>query len=229
MRSIFLSDIHGNLEALNTVVDSLPEHDEVFAAGDHCLEGPYPAEVWDRLQELGWRLVIGNTDQEILSPPKDAKPAKRDMVNWTRQQLGDRRLRELGRLPFSLQGGQDGSVLVVHANPRTTDEHLHPTLSQDELRPYLEGVEEPIIVFGHLHIPYVRPVGTHLLIDVSSVGRPRDLDRRAAYTVIDWSGETRSVTQVRVPYDIQATIAAYRTRGVPGAEHEIDLLLEASY
>ncbi len=229
MRSIFLSDIHGNLEALNAVVDSLPECDDVFVAGDHCLEGPNPAEVWDRLQELGWRLIVGNTDQEIVSPPIDAKPRKRDIITWTREQLGDRRLHEIGRLPFSLRGGRDGSVLVVHANPKTTDEHLYPTLSEDELRPYLAGVSEPIVAFGHLHIPYVRPVGAHLLVDVSSVGHPKDLDHRAAYTVIEWSDETRSVTQVRVPYDIDATVRAYRTRGMPGAEREIESLLKASY
>jgi predicted phosphodiesterase len=229
MRSIFLSDIHGNLAALDAVSADLPEHDEVYVAGDHCLEGPQPAEVWDRLQELGWRLVIGNTDQDTVSPPPDAEPRQQEIIAWTREQLGPHRLAALQALPFSLTGGKDGSVLVVHANPKTTDEHLYPTMSEEELRPYLSDVSEPIIAFGHLHIPFVRPVGHHLLVDVSSVGRPRDLDRRAAYTAIEWRGDSRAVTQVRVPYDVEATIAAYRSCGMPHAEREIRVLLEASY
>lgn len=229
MRSVFLSDIHGNLAALQAVAADLPDCDEVFAAGDHCLEGPNPAEVWDRLAELGWRLVVGNTDQDIVSPSQDAKPKRRGMMEWTREQLGPDRIRGLGDLPFSLCGGQDDSVLVVHANPKTTDEHLYPTLSEEELRPYLDGVAEPIVVFGHLHVPYTRPVLGHLLVDVSSVGHPKDLDRRAAYTVIEWQGETRSVRQVRVPYDIEAAVTAYRASGMPGAEQEIESLLRASY
>lgn len=229
MRSIFLSDIHGNLAALDAVAADLPDHDEVFVAGDHCLEGPRPAEVWDRLQELGWRLVIGNTDQDIVSPPADRKGKNRDIIAWTREQLGAERIRALGALPFALTGGVDGSVLIVHANPKTTDAHLYPTLSEDELRPYLSDVTQPIITFGHLHIPYVRPVGKHLLVDVSSVGHPKDLDRRAAYTVIEWTGDSRSVTQVRVPYDIDATLEDYRSCDMPHAENEVESLLKASY
>jgi diadenosine tetraphosphatase ApaH/serine/threonine PP2A family protein phosphatase len=229
MRSVFLSDIHGNLAALEAVAADLPQHDEVFVAGDHCLEGPHPAEVWDRLQERGWRLVVGNTDQDIVTPAEDETSKHRDLLDWTREQLGPERIAALAELPFALRGGKDSSVLVVHANPRSTDQHLYPTLSEDQLRPYLEGVAEPVLVFGHLHIPYTRPVLGHLLVDVSSVGHPKDLDRRAAYTVIEWQGEARSVRQVRVPYDIGATIAAYRASGMPGAEQEIDSLLRASY
>lgn len=229
MRSIFLSDIHGNLPALEAVVAHLPDHDEVCVAGDLCLEGPQPAEVWDRLRELGWRLVVGNTDQEIVSPDPEAREKKRAIVEWTREQMGPERVAALGELPFSLRAGDSGCVLVVHANPRNTDEHLYPTMTEEELEPYLRDVSEPILAFGHLHIPYVRPAGRHLLVDVSSVGHPKDLDRRAAYTVIEWKGEARSVTQVRVPYDIDATISAYRSSGMPQAEREIESLLKASY
>jgi hypothetical protein len=102
-------------------------------------------------------------------------------------------------------------------------------LSDDELSPYLEGIESELLAFGHLHIPYVRPVGDVLLVDVSSVGHPKDRDRRSAFTVVEWSDGCRAVTQWRVPYDIERVVGEYRSAGIPDAEHHIASLLKASY
>lgn len=229
MRSIFLSDIHGNMHALEAVIRALPEHDEVVVAGDLCLDGPHPARVWDRLVELGWQLLMGNTDRDIASFPVGVKPKHRASIAWTREQLGPERVARLGDLPFSLRAGRDGSVLAVHANPRTIDEHLYPTMTEKDLKPYLAGIDAEIIVFGHLHIPYVRPVGSHVLVDVSSAGHPKDHDRRAAFTVVEWQGGTRSIMQVRVPYDIDATVDALRRSDMPDANGQAEALLKASY
>ena len=98
MRLVVMSDIHGNLEALDSVVGSLPEHDRVIVAGDHCLEGPKPAQVVDTLRELGWEAVRGNTDEEISTPPDGAKPKKREIAEWARSQLGSERIRWLADL-----------------------------------------------------------------------------------------------------------------------------------
>jgi predicted phosphodiesterase len=228
---IVMSDIHGNLPALRAVAVSLPPHDAVVVAGDHCLEGPRPAQVLELLLEAGWSLVLGNTDRDIVSPPDDLKKHKSDMVHWARRQLGEGLLRKLADLPFSLTvPGENGeAALVVHANPRNLDDHLYPTMGEEELDPYFRDVREDILAFGHLHVPYVRPVGGRLLIDVASVGHPKDKDLRAAYTVLTWEGKRRSVTQVRVPYDVEETVALMRKSGMPGAEKEIASLFEASY
>ncbi|HLJ66584.1 MAG TPA: metallophosphoesterase family protein [Chloroflexota bacterium] len=231
MQAVIMSDIHGNLEALRSVAGALPESDVVVVAGDLCLEGPRPAETLDLLRELGWRAVRGNTDQDLVTPPRDLKPAKADMIAWTRRQLGPDRLAWLAALPFSVTVEAAGTplALVVHANPKNLDQHLYPTMTEEELRPYLDGLESRVLAFGHLHIPYVRPVAGVLLVDVSSVGHPKDGDRRAAYTVLRWDGDQRSVTQVRVPYDIERTIEEMRGSGMPHVEDEIASLLKASY
>lgn len=230
-RAIFMSDIHGNLPALEAVQRSLPDHDCVFVAGDLCLDGPCPAQVLDVLWDTGWTLVMGNTDRDIISPPETGKTLKRDRVEWTRQALSPRRLERLAGLPFSATCTPGGSnqVLVVHANPLNMDEHLPPTLTPDQLAPYLSGVDAGIVVFGHLHTPYVRPVEGVVLIDVSSVGHPKDLDRRAAYTIISWDGERRSIEQVRIPYDVEQAVALLRRSDMPGAGEQIESLLKASY
>jgi predicted phosphodiesterase len=231
MRIVILSDIHGNLAALEAVAAHLPAADRVIVAGDLCLEGPHPAEVLDRLAELGWELLTGNTDRDIVENPQDAKRKKREIVAWTRERLGQERIDRLAGLPF-LHRVDDGGcalALVVHANPLNLEDQLYPTLSEEQLRPYLDAAGAPLLAFGHLHIPYVRPVAGVLLVDVSSVGHPKDLDRRAAYTVVEWSGEERTVTQVRVPYDIEITVEALRCSDMPHANEEAESLLQASY
>lgn len=230
-RAIFMSDLHGNLPALQSVRDSFPDYDAVFVAGDLCLEGPCPAEVLDLLSDSGWTLVMGNTDYDIVVTSESAKPLKRERVEWTRHELGAERLDRLAALPFSAVCESAGSetVLVVHANPLNMDVQLHPTMSASDLAPYLADVHSPIVVFGHLHTPYIRPVDGLVLVDVSSVGHPKDRDHRAAYTIITWDGGRRSIQQVRVPYDLEEAVALLRKSDMPGAGEQISSLLKASY
>ncbi|MBV9282554.1 MAG: metallophosphoesterase family protein [Chloroflexi bacterium] len=249
-RVIVLSDVHGNLPALRAVVAALPDHDAAVVAGDHCLDGPDPAEVMDLLAELGWPLLLGNTDRDIVTPPADLKPLKRRVVEWTRRQLGAGRLQRLAQLDFSARirpdnpvpvtraagepeapdrPGDRRSLLAVHANPRNLEDHLRPTMSEEELQPYLAGVDAGILAFGHLHIPYVRRVGDLLLVDVASVGHPRDGDLRACFSLLTWDGHAWSARQERVPYDVEETVHRLRRCGMPDAEKQVNALLKASY
>lgn len=230
IRVVIMSDIHGNLPALHAVRDSLREHDAVFVAGDLCLEGPSPGAVVDLIVEEGWIAVMGNTDRDILDAPPDAGKRKGDLVAWSREQLGSDRLAWLAALPFSRRFNSNGDeLLVVHANPLNMNEQLYPDMTPEQLQPYIDAADATILAFGHLHIPYVRPVENLLLIDVSSVGHPKDHDLRAAYTVIEWDGAARSVQQVRVPYDVEETVRLMRESGMPHSRKEIDSLVRASY
>lgn len=230
-RIVLMSDIHGNLPALEAVAGAIPRTDQVCVAGDLVFDGPCPAEVLDLLRELGWTLIMGNTDRDITAPPGDGTKKRSRRVEWTRTVLGDDRLTFLQELPFSARfSGADGdTVLAVHANPIDMDRHLRPSMTEDELAPFLEGIDASILAFGHLHTPYIRPANGVVLIDVSSVGHPKDGDRRAAYTVVTWEAGGRSVEQVRVPYDLDNTIHLLRHSGLPDAEEQVASLLKASY
>jgi predicted phosphodiesterase len=289
LRIVLMSDIHGNLPALRAVVDSLPECDGVVVAGDLCLDGPNPAEVIDLLDELGWFLLMGNTDHDLVAPPEDLKGHKAQLVEWTREQIGPSRLRRLASLDFSAKftpatgavpilgpavaasnlpqgpasgpdrpeeedrsaafaaGGQhaagtrpplrhdqaraasEDTLLVVHANPRNLEDHLRPTMSEVELWPYLAGIDAEVLAFGHLHTPYIRPVDDVLLLDVASVGHPKDHDLRASYCVVTWENGSRSISQQRVPYDVEEAVHRMRLSGMPDAEKQVASLLKASY
>lgn len=231
MRVLVISDIHGNLPALEAVCHHTPAHDRAIVAGDLCFDGPNPAEVLDLLDELGWELVMGNTDRDLLGSGNQFKPAKRARVAWTRDQLGTRRLDRLASLPFSREIVVGGRVeaLVVHANALTIDDHLYPTMSEEELAPFLAQVQAPVLAFGHLHISYTRTVRGILLVDVASVGHPKDGDHRACFSLLEWNQGVRTVQQTRVPYDIERTVSLLRQSGMPGAEEQINSLLKASY
>jgi diadenosine tetraphosphatase ApaH/serine/threonine PP2A family protein phosphatase len=181
--------------------------------------------------DLSWTLILGNTDCDIVEASGDLKKTKALRVAWTRAQLGQGRLDRLTSLPraITLSLARDESLLAVHANPRTLDDHLYPTMSEDALQPYLEGVTASIMAFGHLHIPYIRRVAGMSLVDVASVGHPKDLDLRAAYTVVHSSNGMLSIEQVRVPYDVDRTIHELHTCDMPGAVEQARDLLRASY
>lgn len=227
---ILMSDIHGNLPALEAVAASLPDHDDVYVAGDLCLEGPKPAEVVDFLRQREWQCVVGNTDRDIVEGD-EGDSAKDQRIRWTREQLGEERLRWLANLPFERRVQVDGreAILVVHANPLNLETQLAPDMSEKKLQPFLQDVKADILAFGHIHLPYLRTVNGILLADVSSVGHPKDLDRRAAYTVVRLGGDRRSAEQVRIPYDLARTAELLRGSGMPGAEEQIESLYRASY
>ena len=172
-RVVVMSDIHGNLPALEAVDASLPNSDMVIVAGDHCLEGAAPAEVLDLLYQRGWTLLVGNTDRDITVPSDDLDEDEAAQVAWTREQLGEERLRALRTLEFGarVEGEGGDSLLAVHANPLNLEDQLYPTLSEEELRPYVEAAGTGILAFGHLHIPYVRPV-TGTIAKETSMAKP---------------------------------------------------------
>jgi len=188
MRVAVLSDIHGNLVALEAVLADLAAQggaDALAIAGDLCLDGPRPREVLERVRGLDCAVVQGNTDRDLaLTPEQSAKLGYADLLTWTREQIGGEGLAYLGALPFSHRiaaPDRRSVLLIVHANPKDMDQHLPPLAPENQIAPLLADLppEVTTIAFGHLHLPYVRDVGRLRLIDISSVGLPKDGDRRA--------------------------------------------------
>lgn len=238
MRVAVLSDIHGNLVALEAVLADLAAQggaDALAIAGDLCLDGPRPREVLERVRGLDCAVVQGNTDRDLaLAPEQSAKLGYADLLTWTREQIGGEGLAYLGALPFSHQiAAPDGrsALLIVHANPQDMDQHLPPLAPESQIAPLLVGLppEVTTIAFGHLHLPYVRDVGRLRLIDISSVGLPKDGDRRAGYGLLTWTGDGWSCEQRRVEYPVEETIDQIRAAAPPDADDLIRTLLRARY
>ena len=229
MRIVIFSDVHGNVVALEAVLaairrDAAP--DALLVAGDLALIGPRPAEAMALLRALDARFVMGNTDHYLVDePPGGAE------VDWTRARLSAEDMAFLRDLPFEqrLEVAPGHELLVVHANPRDLEEPIKPGSHDGLIRPLLEGVTAEVVAFGHYHVPFVRRLDQWTLVDVASVGFPRDGDQRAVCVTLTWEGDAWRIEHQRVPFDIEAVAHDYTAVGYPDAKKAAEQLLKARY
>jgi putative phosphoesterase len=210
-RIAVLSDIHGNRTALEAVVADLRRcsPDLVFHGGDLADGGASPVEVVDRIRDLGWPGVLGNTDEMLFRPESLREFAKRhtgleelfraveEMAASTREALGEERLAWLQTLPLAQN---HGSMALVHGTPASPWHAPGPDASEEELASAFRALERPVAVYAHIHRPFVRRLSGLVVANSGSVGLPYDGDRRAAYLLIDGTAPTIR----RVEYDVEA-------------------------
>lgn len=228
MRIVIFSDIHGNVVALERVLASVARDaapDALVVAGDLVADGPRPAESLALLRSLPQaQFVMGNTDQNVLNE-QDAEHT------FTRNKLSADDLHWLEQLPFSLhiEAAPGHELLVVHANPQNLNDKIEPDMSVSSIKPMLGGVTEEIVAFGHYHVPFVREVEGKTLVDVASVGLPRDGVLRAVYAVLTWDGSSWEIAHHRVAFDTEAVARDYYAVGYPDAEKAAKRFVKASY
>jgi len=227
MRIAVLSDVHGNLTAFEAVLADLRQAspDLVFHGGDLADSGSSPVEIIDYVRELGWRGVVGNTDEMLVRPelleefasqssaPSELWAAIRQIALATRSKLGDERLAWLGELPLV---ETQAPLALIHASPESCWRMPKADASDSELEAVYGSLGQPIVVCGHTHLPSVRKLREgrpELLINAGSVGLPYDGDPRASYLLLD--GSTPSIR--RVEYDVDKELNALSSCGLPGA------------
>ena len=224
-----LSDIHGNLTALEAVIAALGREgslDRVIVAGDLLQGGPRALAVWERLLELGWTLVRGNEDETLAGTRAlvDWTQVQRAQLAWQRERIGPDVRRALAALPASVRvPTPSGELLVVHASPRDTDDRRGaPHNTPEEVAQAYGGTGAAAIAFGHWHESFVRATPFALLINVASVGQPRDRLPLAAHTILTAADGEWTVSQRRVPYDASAEVEAAAAAGMPPWEPSAD-------
>lgn len=245
MRRAIISDIHGNLEALDTVLSDIDAQgvDEIYCLGDIIGYGPNPRECIDRVMERCSMTLLGNHDQGAMFDPDGFNVGAERAIFWTRGQLesssdregNERRWEFLGELPRS---HKQPPFLFVHGSPRNPlSEYIFPEDIYDhrKLTRVFQLVERYCFQ-GHTHVPgvftenfqffapeeidheYALGEGK-LMINVGSVGQPRDGDPRACYVILeDEGGEGKSprITYRRIPYDFETTIE--KIQAIPDLE-----------
>jgi diadenosine tetraphosphatase ApaH/serine/threonine PP2A family protein phosphatase len=206
-----LFDIHGNLPALEAVLDDARASgaQRYLLGGDYAVFGGWPAETVARLRKLPdatW--IRGNVDRWAATEPPDGEPA-RSGVESCRALMDATTVAELGALPES--AGLGHRTRAWHASPKTDLASFWREPGDDELE-LLEGVEDRRLVFGHLHVSVDR-IGAHgiELVAPGAVGIPLDGDHRAAWALMHDDGR---IERRRVAYDHAASAA--RVREVAG-------------
>lgn len=218
MRIAIVSDVHGNLTALDAVIADLERvrPDLVVHGGDLALMGPRPAEVIDRVLELGWPGILGNTDEILWDFDGSPVPANllqvfKPQVDATRALLGEKRIQWLQTLPREWKGDAIG---LVHAVPGDLWSVIPPDADDDTLKATFRPLGTPVAVYCHIHRPYVRRLPDLIVANAGSVGAPFDGDARASYLLID-DGEPEVR---RVDYDLERELGIVSASGYPFAD-----------
>ena len=239
MRRALISDIHANLEALEVVLDDIKTQgiSEIFCLGDIIGYGPNPRECIDLVMGHCKVTLLGNHDQGALFDPDGFNIGAERAIFWTREQLespSDREKNELrwdflGQLPRTHRQSQ---FLFVHGSPRNPlSEYIFPEdIYNHRKMERLFQLVERYCFQGHTHVPGVFTEGFQfyapeeidnqytlgdgkVLVNVGSVGQPRDGDPRACYLILDDGQPTGAepagpvrLTYRRLPYDFETTI-----------------------
>jgi diadenosine tetraphosphatase ApaH/serine/threonine PP2A family protein phosphatase len=199
-----LYDIHGNLAALDAVLEDCPA-ERFLLGGDYALGGPWPADTIDRLDELDAEWIRGNADRWLLDDSDAPEPVAAALAAC-RELLGDSRVERLAGLQEETT--KDGT-LFCHASPGS-DMIGFPDEASEKDEELTRGVEDKRVIFGHTHIQFERttPDGIEL-VNPGSVGLPFDHDHRAAYALLHDDGR---VELRRVEYDWRAVVPLVRER-----------------
>ena len=228
LRLAFLGDVHGNLEALNAVLEDLSARkvDRVYCLGDLVGYGPDPEEVVKRLKGLNVVSIMGNYDEAVgfskescgcsYSPGREEEVGEISL-NWTIRYTSDETKEYLRNLPRKLSFEVEGvRFLLVHGSPLDElFEYVKPDTPTPRLKEIVSSVEEDVVVNGHTHLPMILWVGGKLILNPGSVGRPKDGDPRASYMIVEVRDGIVSYEVVRVPYDVKRTVEKIAERGLP--------------
>jgi putative phosphoesterase len=182
MRVAALYDIHGNLPALEAVLQQIREAevDRIVVGGD-VLPGPMPVETLARLLDvpIPIQFIQGNGEVAVLAAlagraayalPKQVQ----EIIRWTAQQVSAEHARVLASWPKTLRLEilSLGEVLFCHATPRNENENFTRSTPEEVLLPLFEGLHVSVVVCGHTHMQFDRIVGKTRVVNAGSVGMP---------------------------------------------------------
>jgi predicted phosphodiesterase len=218
MRVAALYDIHGNLPALEAVLDEVPADAEIVIGGDIAL-GPQPLEVLELLDALGDRAQWIRGNCEAQTPHTDALWEQRRL--FTLERVGSERHRSLERLPGTLTLDVDGvgATLFCHGSPRSDEEMITALTSEERLREILADVPEGSVVCGHTHHQFDRMASGIRVVNAGSIGMPYE-GQPGAY----WALLGPDVELQRTAYDFEAAAEAIRRSGYPDSDEHVEML-----
>ena len=220
-RIAILADIHGNMPALEAVLEDLERQDadEVIVGGDLVGRGPQGSRVVREVRSRGWPTIRGNHEEYLLGFRRREVPrewlvtGEWAAARWMAAELTDDDVEFIGGLPFAREIEDPAPMLLIHGSPRSTNEGLGPWTSDRRLQRHVEAIGPSTLVCAHTHRPMERELPTGLVVNVGSVGLPFNRDRRAQYAILEADGGSWKVEFRQVEYDLERTLGAYESTG----------------
>ena len=238
MKIAVISDIHGNLEALNTVLEDIKKRgiDKIYCLGDIVAKGTHQQECVDLVRSNCEVVIKGNCDEYYSRPsiPEDKSDTEKMRFNWNTNKINDDSKSYLQGLPFCHEFYLSGRLVrLIHATPTSIDgfvggidtlENLYSLFLPSENT--ISESKADILIYGHIHNPFVQKLYNRYIINAGSVGNPidvfrnpdKDADARfttvANYLILDGNLDSKDVNDsisyelVSVPYDIEKELAS---------------------
>jgi putative phosphoesterase len=223
MKLAIMADVHGNLPAFEAVLADMEQHrpEAILVAGD-LVGGPDQNETTRRLQEFDAWMIRGNSDTNVLRfagedlPPGWLTSKQFALYRWTYKNLSTETISLLESLPEQQVVQLDGlpPIRLAHGSPRDPSEKLLPGVDRKLIQDVLSQMEEPVLVLGHTHTPWMLEMGTRLAINPGAVCGPNNGVCGAQYALLSWNGEHWEVEHRLLPYNLDQIRHRFRESGL---------------
>ncbi|MBQ4122443.1 metallophosphoesterase family protein [bacterium] len=245
MKIAIISDIHGNLDALTSVLENIEKEgcSKIFCLGDIAMAGPEPSLTIHKIQELiqtkDFYIIQGNTDKMLSVFSFDIQNAimKVNAVMASAyfsdsQILTNEEKNFLAQLPEKQELTLFGvKILLVHGSPRRNDENIFPNMKIEEVEEIIKDTKSDVIFCGHTHMPCGYQTNTEqTVVNVGSVGRPFSETPLSCYAIMEIEEEigTFEIKHNFVEYEVEKAAEKIRKRGFEGADKLAKMLLHAT-
>jgi predicted phosphodiesterase len=218
-----LSDLHGNLTALEAVLADLKNFavDQVIVAGDVINFGPCSRQTAEIVIEKGWPVIRGNNEYFLLDYDTPRAPAEWDdpvqfaPTAWLDRQIPREVKAQVACWPdtLNLRFHDAPPIQVFHGAPNDPWDSIYWTLTDEEITKLLSAIEADFVICGHTHLPMDRQVGRWRIFNPGSVGVPLDGIFSAGYMLLEGDEQGWTPTFRRVPFDYQAVFDTFEKSG----------------
>ena len=241
MKIAVISDIHGNMEALNAVMKDIEDKkcEKVFVLGDYAMAGPEPSSVvgffWTKKFDSNFSMIQGNTDlmiasydEELYKTLKEKAPVMAEALKNDAEILTPDEKSFLKELPAQLEVEAGGvKFLLVHGSPRKNNEDILPDTPLEKVEKMLEYVLADVVLCGHTHIPCGFQTSLKkTVVNAGSVGRPFTPKPQACYLIIDVVEGKCIFEHQFVDYDKEKAAKKLMRRPFEGADKLAKTLLD---
>ncbi len=237
MKIAVISDIHGNLYALEKVLEDI-EHekcDNIFCLGDLAMAGPEPDKTVSLVKQMNWDIIQGNTDKmiveftdKIYDSLKGSIPIMANALKNDVEVISKDNKEFLKNLPENMEITISKTpILLVHGSPRKNNEDILPDLPLDEVEEMVSDTDARLILCGHTHIPCGYQTNTgKTVVNVGSVGRPFTEKPEACYAIVSIDDIGFGVEHRFVEYDYHAAADVLSKRNFDGADKLSKILIK---
>jgi len=239
MKIAFISDIHGNAIALESVLEDIQKKqaEKIYVLGDLCYRGPEPKRSLEIIRSLNTEVIKGNADEWVVRGVKEGEVPDQvlGLMNlerdWTVSKLGTSDLTYMKELPTEIQTEVHGiSIHAFHATPDSLFDVIPPSADDEVLKErFMSTSDSQIYIYAHIHKPYIRYVNGRVIMNIGSVGLPFDGSTRASYAMVEIEENRRFSTSIeRVSYDLEKAMKKYEEVQYPNARMMMGVLAKGS-